>query len=68
MEHKKLPREFSPKEVEKMIFNLYIDMRAGRTYEDKAVKECFILSSYLKAIELDLKSKRLQEIKANKTA
>lgn len=50
-----MEKKFTPKEIEQMIFLIYMDFRAGRIYEDKACKEVFILYAMLKAIDLDLR-------------
>jgi hypothetical protein len=64
--YKKLPREFTPKQVERMLFDIYIDMKSGKTYEDKACKETYVLNSILKAQEVDVKMKRLEMLKKPK--
>lgn len=51
-------KRFTPKDIEKILFLIYMDMRAGRLYEDKACKEVFVLYSMLKAIDLDIKIKK----------
>lgn len=65
-----MKKDLTPKEIEKIITQLYIEMKIGKTYEDKAWKEAYILNSMLKAMDLDFKMKRLNHLngKAPKSA
>jgi hypothetical protein len=52
-------------DIRKSLQRIYLDMKQGKTYEDKACKETYILNSMLRAIELSSLEKKADQNTGN---